>query len=55
MRRDEEQILRKVLRTYVPGKIEESTTENKMGRNVPVGHEKYWTENMWGDGQDDMK
>ena len=55
MRPDEEHIL---LKERVDDGIhtrekEERTTENKMERWVPMGHEKYWTENGREDGQGD--
>ena len=43
MRRDEEQILRKVLRMDIPGK-RKRTTEKKMERHVPTRLVKYWAE-----------
>ena len=44
MRRDEEHILRKVLRTDYIREKEERKTENKMERCVPTILVKYWTE-----------
>ena len=56
MRRDEEHILRKVLRADIPGKRKrERTPENKMERRVSTRFEKYWTESGRGNGQGDVE
>ena len=47
MRRDEEHILRKVLRTDNPGKRKRGRPKTRL--------EKYWTESVRGDGQSDVE
>ena len=54
MRRDEEHILRKVLRMDTPGKRKRGRPK-KMERCVPTRLETYWTESGRGDGRGDVE
>ena len=44
MKRDEEHIRSKVLRTLNTREKEDRTTKNKMERRMPTTLENYWTE-----------